>query len=293
MKRFSGFVYLAVASLVNSVPSHAQMEPVGEWAPQFHEDAAERGPGPEVGDFTGYPINRAALLRGEAWDASLLTLPENQCRPHPSDYGVRGPANTRVSKEVDPVSQQVIAYHAHISWGSVERTIWMDGRPHPPEYAPHTWQGFSTGKWQGDTLVVTITHLKEAWLSRNGIPRSDRATDTQYWIRHDRYLTIVDVIRDPVYLTEPFIRSTDFVADPRQSIAPYPCEPVDEIERPRGTVPHHLPGTGKHFEEFSAKHDIPIPVLMGGAEELYPEYRRKMAAMKRPSGAPLLASPAK
>ena len=31
------------------------------------------------------------------------------------------------------------------------RTIWMDGRPHPPEYAPHTFMGFSTGEWNGDT----------------------------------------------------------------------------------------------------------------------------------------------
>ena len=35
-----------------------------------------------------------------------------------------------------------------------ERIIWLDGRPHPPEAAPHTWMGFSTGEWQGNVLKV-------------------------------------------------------------------------------------------------------------------------------------------
>jgi hypothetical protein len=31
-----------------------------------------------------------------------------------------------------------------MEWQAMERTIWMDGRPHPSEYAQPTWQGFST-----------------------------------------------------------------------------------------------------------------------------------------------------
>jgi hypothetical protein len=64
---------------------------------------------------------------------------------------------------------------------------------------------------------------------------------------------------------------------------------VDEIQRAPGVVPHHLPGTSKDFEEYSSKHDLPIIVLQGGAAEMYPEYRKQMATMKRPSGQPLLA----
>ena len=32
-------------------------------------------------------------------------------------------------------------------FGRADRTIWMDGRPQPSEYAEHTWGGFSTGEW--------------------------------------------------------------------------------------------------------------------------------------------------
>ncbi len=259
------------------LPVWAQIDPAGEWAPRFHEDQPERIPGPEIGDYSGLPINNAARLRGDAWDASLLTVPEHQCKPHPSDYSPRGPANLRISKLIDRDTQQVVAYQTHISWEAPERTIWMDGRPHPPDYAPHTWQGFSTGKWEGNMLTITTTHLKIGWIRRNGIPRSDKATVVEHWIRHEKYLTWVVIITDPVYLTEPFIRTTDFVEDPDQRIAPYPCEIVIEIQRPRGTIPHHLPGTNPFLTEFSTRHHLRQEGARGGAETMYPEFRDKMA----------------
>ena len=272
---------VAVSALLLSAlgaPLFAQRDISGEWAPRFHEDQPERIPGPEIGDYLGLPINDAARLRGDSWDASLLTLPEHQCKPHPADYGPRGPANLRIWKEIDPATQQTIAYHTHISWQAPERTIWMDGRPHPPDYVAHTWQGFSTGKWEGDMLTVTTTHLKIGWIRRNGIPRSDRAVLTEHWIRHDNNLTLVSIVNDPVYLTEPFIRTTDWMLDPDQNIAPYPCEAVVEVERPLGAVPHHLPGTNQFLKEFPAKYGVPPEAARGGAETMYPEYKLKIAA---------------
>ena len=123
----------------------------------------------------------------------ILTLPEHQCKPHPADYSPRGPANLRIWREIDHDTQQLVAIHTHISWQQPERTIWMDGRPHPPEYAAHTWQGFSTGKWDGDMLTVTTTHLKMGWIRRNGIPRSDKAVLTEHFVRHGDYLTLISV----------------------------------------------------------------------------------------------------
>lgn len=269
-------ILLLAIALLPGAPAFAQVDPTGEWAPRFHEDQPERIPGPDIGDYLGLPINDAARLRGESWDASLLTLPEHQCKPHPADYSPRGPANLRIWKEVDRESQQTIAYHTHISWQAPERTIWMDGRAHPPEYAAHTWQGFSTGKWEGDMLTVTTTHLKTGWIRRNGIPRSDRATLTEHWIRHGDNLTLVSIINDPAYLSEPFIRTTNWVLDPRQNIAPYPCEAVVEVDRPKGTVPHHLPGANTFLTEFAAKHNLPEIAVRGGAETMYPEFKQKL-----------------
>jgi cyclase len=274
MKSMKVLLFAAIASL----PVFGQVDFSGEWAPVFHEDQPERIPGPELGDYLGLPISDAARLRADSWDASLLTLPEHQCKPHPSDYGPRGPANLRIWKEMDPATQQVIAFRTHISWMAPERTIYLDGRPHPPAYAAHTWQGFSTGKWTGNMLTVTTTHLKIGWIRRNGVPRSDRAVLTEHFIRHGDRLTLVSIVDDPVYLTEPFIRSTDFVLDLNQQIEPYPCESVEEIQRPKGVVPHHLPGENPFLSEFANRFKIPELAPRGGAGTMYPEYEAKLNA---------------
>jgi hypothetical protein len=272
---------LFLMAILFGSPAHAQIDPSGEWSPRFHEDQPERIPGPEIGDYLGLPINAAARLRGDSWDATLLEIPENQCRAHGADYAWRGPSNIRIWKEVDLATQQLVAYHIYTSAYNESRTIWMDGRPHPPAYARHTWLGFSTGTWEGGILTVTTDHLKENWVRRNGIARSDRAVVTEHFLRHGDYLTMAVITYDPVYLTEPFIRTTDFVEDHSQQIAPWPCEAVDEVDRPEGVIPNHLPGTNTFLDEFPAKYGIPPEAARGGAQTMYPEYAIKMKQMKK------------
>src|SRR5581483_3637818 len=116
----------------------------GDWTLLMHEDEAWRGPGPELGEYEGLPVSAAGRMRAWSWNASINTLPEHQCIPLPADdftdFG-----NIRIWKEVDPATQRVVAWHEYTEWQAQERVIWMDGRPHPPELAAHTWQGFSTG----------------------------------------------------------------------------------------------------------------------------------------------------
>ena len=82
----------------------------------------------------------------------------------------------RIWSENNPVTLEVVAWHTEMMWMQPRRTIYMDHRAHPADDALHTWQGFSTGEWVGDMLKVTTTHLKEGWIRRNGVPRSDKAT---------------------------------------------------------------------------------------------------------------------
>ena len=90
----------------------------------------------------------------------------------------------RVTSNYDPATLQVSKIDTHIQWMEQRREIWMDGRPHPPDFDPHTWQGFSTGRWEGSVLVVDTTHLKAGWMRRNGLPLSDRAKMTERFFRH-------------------------------------------------------------------------------------------------------------
>src|SRR3974377_1139803 len=197
---------LLLLAVLASAPLSAQVSLAGVWQNKLYEDFPDRLAGPELGDYTGIPLNEAARARAFAWDASLITLPEYQCRVHPSDY-VPSFGGMRIWEERDRDSQQLIAIHTHhFAWGT-ERTIWMDGRPHPPDYALHTAQGFSTGKWEGDILTVYTTHLKEGWIRRNGVPRSDRAVIVEHFIRHADGMTLMTVITDPLYLTEPMVRT--------------------------------------------------------------------------------------
>jgi hypothetical protein len=167
----------------------------------------------------------------------------------------------------------------------------MDGRPHPSKHAPHTWAGFTTGEWRGSTLVTTTTHLKWGWIRRNGVPSSDQATVVTYYTRNENVLTITWIVYDPLYLTEPYIKSSDFIAAPRGvTTAAFGVEPPDrgnnifaqclareEIARPeRHYVPHYLEGANPFVGEHARKLGIPVDATLGGAETALPEYRDKL-----------------
>src|SRR6266852_305451 len=123
-----------------ALPAAAQVDFSGEWAPLYHEDNPERVPGPELGDYMGIPINNAARLRGDAYDADrIAVVPEYQCRQHGADYSMRGAANMRILEEYDS-SERLIAIHTRMSFQEQARTIWMDGRPHPGNLVAHTFQ---------------------------------------------------------------------------------------------------------------------------------------------------------
>jgi hypothetical protein len=254
----------------------AQINLVGYWDPLFHEDFEERVPGPSLGDYLGLPITDAARLRAETWDASLLSLLEHQCKPHPSTYGFRGVGALRIWEDRDPKTQRLVKIHTHIAWQEQRREIWMDGRPHPPEYARHTWQGFSTGAFEGDVLVVRTTHLKAGWMRRNGLPLSDRATLTDRFHRHGDLLTHVMIVEDPVYLSEPLVKTNGFQLVPNGTMTPYPCDPVVEVLHPEGYVPHFLPGMNPFLREFAEAHGLPYEATRGGAHTALPEYAREL-----------------
>ena len=154
-------------------PSFAQHDFSGEWSARYHEDQEHRIPGPALGDYTGLPLNDAGRLKADSWDASILALREHQAKPHPSTYSLRGPANIRIEKKSIRSLRRRLPTSCSGRSDRRRGLIWLDGRPHPPPYAAHTWAGFSTGAWEGDMLTVTSTHFKAGWIQRNGVAHSD------------------------------------------------------------------------------------------------------------------------
>jgi hypothetical protein len=80
-------------------------------------------------------------------------------------------------------------------------------------------------------------------------------------------------------LTEPYIKSRNFVNDPGTAIPAYPCTVVVEVPRPEGSIPHYLPGTNPSLTEWAAKNHLPADAARGGAETMYPEYMLKLKAL--------------
>ena len=86
------------------------------------------------------------------------------------------------------------------------RHVFTDGRPAPGNNPQPWWHGYTTGRWEGDTLVATTTNLKDGmWLDINGTPLSDQATITERFRRPTYGSMEIDItIDDPKTFTRPF-----------------------------------------------------------------------------------------
>ena len=189
----------------------------------------------------------------------------------------------RIDKVVDPVSRQGVAYRVSYEKTPGDRVIWLDGRQRPSPYALHSWDGFSTGKFQGDTLEITTTHLKESFVRRNGVPTSFRATVIEHVSLEEPYLEWTFTVIDPDYLTEPLVRSATYVRAPTLQLPPYPCQPEEYQPGNKYRVPHYLLGENPYLTESGFKYKAPLEGVRGGVDTLYPEWRGRGMKLSPPA----------
>jgi hypothetical protein len=161
----------------------------------------------------------------------------------------------------DPAPMEMITTPNRIiqrfEWTWDHREIWLDGRelPNVDAYLPR-WTGYSVGRWEVNTLVVTTVGLDDRqWLDHFGYPISDRARVDERWTR--KYHNIMELeitVTDPVIYTQPW--KSDLVTfrlaaandlstgTGWASIAEDKCVPLDEVQQynklvrnPAGGVP--------------------------------------------------------
>ena len=270
---------LLLLFMVLSTPAWAQVDISGNWVSSQENLRPRENAG--IGDYTGLPLNDAGRLRADTWDASVLSQRERQAQPHNTQY-YQFRAAARIEKVIDPATKQLIAYNLCCEFGGTDRTIWLDGRPRPPEYAERTWQGFSTGQWVGNTLTVTTTHLRTGFIERNGAPASVKSTVVEHFIRHGDQLTLVQFVDDPAYFEMPLIRTMDFVLTPAvvPRPVPAPLEIVDEIpDWQKGYVPSYALGT--RHTDWPKFVGLPWEASRGGKAALLPEYLPTLRKMIR------------
>ena len=260
----------------------AEVDLSGDWAARLHEDHQDRVSGPRQVEYWGLPINREARARALAYSPNQKSILERECQLYSPYYWLIGPFGGKIWADYDHLSGMPVAWNISAAVDRAQIVIWMDGRAHPGPNALHTDAGFSTGKWQGDTLVVTTTHMKEGFLRRNGMPISDQATLTMYITRHGSdTLSVTGFLEDPVYLAEPMVLSRMLKLSPALNIRTVSATCTPDIEVPDiagGVVPHILPGKNEVIGELKALYNVPVSAILGGPETMYPEYQAKLKA---------------
>lgn len=110
------------------------------------------------------------------------------------------------------------------------RTIWMDGRALPVNPEPR-WNGYSVGRWEGDTLVVdSIGFDDRAWLDQYGNVYSTDMRLEERWRRVDRdTLEAVYRIDDPKSYTRPWVSTTKRWKRQPNELREEFCAPMDEL----------------------------------------------------------------
>jgi len=232
----------------------------------------------QIGDYTGIPLNEAGRMYTLTWSSSRMTGRQQQCAGYDPTRLLHGGGNYRFWENRDPYTQVLISIGMYGQITEGTRTIWMDGRPHPPAYAPHTFLGFSTGKYDGNVLTVYTTHLKRNWIRTNGVAFSSEATLVEHFLRHGDRITYVTVLTDPVYLSEPMIWETDMRRLPRQPDAwLYACDDGEQvIGRSVDQVPNYPFGKNPYLREYIDKVGVPLLGALGGSDSIYPQFVAKL-----------------
>ena len=176
------------------------------------------------------PMNAAGLAGFKAnKDSNEAFDPSASCLPFGPARGIQAPLPFQIVQTPDLI---VILFEYQRTY----RLIYMDGREHPKNLDPE-WFGFSTGKWEGDTLVVNTGWMNDrTWLDTAGHIHSDKLKLTERFrkVSPDTVKWTV-TFDDPVNYTEPFTMVRDLKKQDTM-IMSYSCE---ENEKDRSE--HHLP----------------------------------------------------
>ena len=265
----------ALLTAATARPADAQSELTGSWNQIATEDVSNDS---VPVDYMGLPLTEEARAKALTYSEAVLGMVDHQCEAWPATYLLTGPFGLKIWSETDPIRGTVVSYTIGGWSDRLPMVIWMDGRRRPSRHAEHTRGGFTTGRWEGNTLVTVTTHMKAGNLRKTGPPLSDRATMTVRFYRHGNVLTLLAVIEDVVYLAEPLVWTKSYEASPTE-IAPQvrTCITTFEGTTP-GSVPHFAPDKNPFVDEMTKKFGVPREAVLGFPETLYPEYRQKMKA---------------
>jgi hypothetical protein len=196
----------------------APIDMTGYWVSVVTEDWRFRMVTPPKGNYSGVPLNAEGRKLADMWDPAKDEAAGNQCRSYGAPALMRIPGRLHITWENDTTMKidtdagtQTRLFH----FGGKEATA--DAQGTLQGYSAAEWEAATTGRGQpkaGDLKVVT-TRLLPGYLRKNGVPYSANTVLTEWYDRlraenGDEWLVVSTEVRDPQYLSSPFITSTHF-----------------------------------------------------------------------------------
>jgi hypothetical protein len=208
---------------------HVQPTSLAEMKRLFGDNVDQiQVPGMEADTISKYAVNilldakpEENIMRSQAQEIlkarRSMDLPSSACLP------IGYPLDALVS-EFTKIIQTPRLMIMMIENDSMTRQIHLDGRALPPDPLP-TWFGYSTGKWDGDTLVVETIGLNDkAWLDLFGHPRSEAMRLTERFRRVDfGHLEATYMFDDQKMYTRPFSFRVMHVLQADSDVLEYIC----------------------------------------------------------------------
>jgi Domain of unknown function (DUF3471) len=148
---------------------------------------------------------------------------------------------------------------------SPHRTVFTDGRDLPQDPNP-TWLGYSVGRWDGDTLVVTTAGFNDkGWLDSAGHPQTESLRITERLRRRDfGHMDLEMTIDDPKVFTRPFTIKRERVLAPDTDLLEDVCENEIDAGHLSGDTGIRLPSallaTYAGVYEFTPGREVVITV---------------------------------
>jgi hypothetical protein len=164
-----------------------------------------------------YPLTAAARDGVREYAGSGENLSTRGCVPKGMPLMMEQPYPMEFRRDGDDIVLHMEEYDA-------VRTIHMN-RDAPPAGAEHSWLGYSVGRWDGETLVVSTTQLDWPWFSQTGIPQSQEATLIERFTptADGSRLTYELTAIDPVNFTESVTAGKQWLYLADQEVRPYEC----------------------------------------------------------------------
>lgn len=172
------------------------------------------------GEYGGLKPKAGALAAAQKWKAQDEMTLSRVCAAPSVVYAIQGPFPFEIYQTPTLI---VFKYE----YFDQVRLIFMDGRGHPPADAPHSKVGHSTGRWEGDELVVDTTHLAPATITNNGLDHSANVHMVErYKLSADRKtLKATQWFEDPETLDNNGARYIQWQKKEGSYVFPYDCDP--------------------------------------------------------------------